>query len=273
MIKSVRLMQCLLLISLFACKSVPDDLIMFDNLNKGAVLSNVEINDTNYESLVIEPENTLSVTVSSADVRDYELKEQFNILPLTSFNPITARVTGDMAFQNYRVDANGEIDYPVFGKIKVAGLTNIEVEQLLLEKLKTKLTAPQVRVYVDKESIKIFGEVGNPGIQSISKRHFSIIDALANAGGITANGDKKHVKLIREENGQLTSVMLDMTSTDIFSSPYFYLKQKDIIVVDPNHKRLRDSLYGSADNYRLSIISTIIGAVSTIVSIIVVATN
>jgi len=67
--------------------------------------------------------------------------------------------------------------------------------------------------------------------------------------------------------------MLDMTSTDIFSSPYFYLKQKDIIVVDPNHKRLRDSLYGSADNYRLSIISTIIGAVSTIVSIIVVATN
>jgi polysaccharide export outer membrane protein len=274
MLNSKYFLSIALLAALAACKSTqPNDLIMFNDLNAGKTLTDVEINKTNYETYIIEPENTVNIVVSSSNVMDFQLKDQFNLLPVTSLDPMVTRVGEGMSFQNYRVDDNGYINYPVFGKIKVAGLTNIEVEELMLEKLKQRLSAPLVKVYVQKEPVKVFGEVMTPGSYNLMTMHYSIIDVLAAAGGILETGDKKHVKVVREENGKVNSVVLDLTSTDIFSSPYFYVKQRDIIVVDPNGKRKKDSQYGVSDNYRLSLISTIISTISLLSSIAIVALN
>jgi polysaccharide export outer membrane protein len=179
-----------------------------------------------------------------------------------------------MEFQSYSVDRNGEIDFPVLGKIKVGGLTHFELESLLEEKLKIHMSEPIVKVVILYNLVKIFGEVRTPGAYHIGNRdRYSIMDALSDAGDITSYGDKKRLKLIREDNGRLESVVLDLTSTDIFTSPYFYLKRNDILVVDPNQMRRRDAQYGMADNYRLSVISTIIGSVSIIASMIILAVN
>jgi polysaccharide export outer membrane protein len=270
MLKSKNLLKFAVLILLFSCKSVPDDIIMFYDLNKGKVLSGSEINRTNY-NIIIRPENLLNIIVSSASTADYQLKEQFNLLPLTSLDPQAMRVSDDMAFQRYRVDENGEIDYPVFGKFKVGGLTCFEVESLLSDSLKQRLSDPVVRVYISMDNIKVFGEVHKPGLLGTGKYHYSILDAIADAGDINEFGDRKRVKLLREEEGKISSVILDLTSTDIFSSPYFYLKEKDVIVVDQNRVRKKNSQYGAADNYKLSVISTIIGTISTLTSLVIVA--
>jgi polysaccharide export outer membrane protein len=246
---------------------------MFNDLNKGNILSGTEINRANY-NITIQPENTLNIVVSSSSLADFQLKEQFNVVPLTSIDPQTTRISNEMSFQRYRVDRNGEIDYPVFGKIMVQGLTSVEVEDLLKDSLKQKVSDPIVKVSVLMDSIKVFGEVTQPGaIVVADKYHYSILDAIADAGDITEYGDRKRVKLLREEDGKIFSTILDLTSSSVFSSPYFYLKEKDIIIVDPNKARKKDSQYGVSDNYKLSVISTIIGTLSTITSFIILAAS
>jgi polysaccharide export outer membrane protein len=262
-----------MLLLLFSCKSVPDDLIMFKDLNNSKMRSEIDLNSTNSE-VTIQPYNILRIIVSSGTVRDFDLKEQYNLLPLSSIDPTAARVSSDMEFQQYYVDKNGEIEFPKLGKIKAQGLAYYELEDLLKEQLKEKLSDPFVKVLIHNNRVKVLGEVGAPGVYDIENRqHYSILDAVADAGGITAYGDKKHIKLIREEDGKLQSTLLDLTSSSVFSSQYFYLKQNDVVVVDPNSQRQKDSQYGMSDNYKLSIISTIIGTASTLFSIGIILWN
>jgi polysaccharide export outer membrane protein len=241
---------------------------MFNDLNKGKNLTGTVINPTNDKSVIL-PGNNLRIIISSGNMLDTKTYEQFNLLPVTPIDPSITRVSNDMAFQTYTVDENGEIEFPKFGKIKVHGLTHFDLESFLQEKLKSHMSDPVVRVTVTRNWIRVFGEVGAPGLYSIENRfRYSILDVLAEAGGITISGDKRRVKLIREENGRLESVILNLTSSDIFTSPYFYLKQNDVIIIDPNSTRRQDAQYGSADNYRLSVISSIIGSISIIVSVV-----
>jgi polysaccharide export outer membrane protein len=241
---------------------------MFSDLNRGKDLTGTVTNPMNDQATIL-PENVLRIIVSSGNVMDTKTFEQFNLLPIMPIDPARAQASNDMAFQTYTVDGKGEIEFPKFGKIKVQGLTHFELEARLQEKLKEHMSDPVVRVTITRNYIKIFGEVATPGLFNIENRHsYTILDALAQAGGITPIGDKKHVKLIREENGRLESAVLDLTVSDIFTSPYYHIKQNDIIVVDPNSTRQKDAQYGAADNYKLSVISTIISSVSFIASMI-----
>jgi len=272
MIKSKYLPVFFLLVLLFSCKSIPNDMIMFNDLNNGRNLTGTVVNTENDKPTIL-PGDGLRIIVSSENIIDTKTFEQFNLLPLTPLDPALIRVSNDMTFQNYTVDENGEIEFPKLGIIKVKGLFYFELEALLQEKLRQYISAPIVRVSIFANYVKIFGEVNLPGIYVIGNRYnYSILDALASAGGITTSGDKKRVKLIREENGRLESAVLDLTTSDIFTSPYYHVKQNDIIVVDPNSTRRKDAQYGSADNYRLSVISTIIGSVSIIASMIIALT-
>ncbi|MDR1633282.1 MAG: polysaccharide export protein [Dysgonamonadaceae bacterium] len=268
MIKVKYLPFVFFVVLLFSCKSVPEDLIMFNDLNRGRNLTGTAINMENSTTTIL-PGNTLRIIVSSGSVMDTKTYDMFNLLPVTPIDPATTRVSNDMEFQSYTVDENGEIDFPKLGKIKVQGLTHFELEALLQKKLKSYMSDPVVRVSIERNFIKIFGEVQTPGLFSIENRHnYTILEALAQAGGITSFGDKKQVKLIREENGRLESVVLDLTSSDIFTSPYYHLKQNDIIVVDPNAMRRKDAQYGASDNYKLAVISTIIGTLSSTLTIV-----
>ncbi|MDR0769320.1 MAG: polysaccharide export protein [Dysgonamonadaceae bacterium] len=256
---------------LFSCKSVPDDLIMFHDLNKGRNFTGTLVNKENSRTIIL-PGNVLRIIVSSGNVMDAKTYDQFNLLPVTPSTPTASSLTGvsgEMEFQTYTVDENGEIEFPKFGKIKATGLTHFELEALLQEKLKPHLSDPIVSVSITQNYVNVLGEVATPGLIEIENRHnYSILDAIAEAGGITSIGDRKRIKLIREENGRLESVVLDLTSSDVFSSPYYYLKQNDIVVVDMNSSRQKDAQYGTSDNYKLSVISTIVGALSSTLTII-----
>jgi polysaccharide export outer membrane protein len=246
---------------------------MFDDLNKGKELAGTIINRENDKPLIL-PNNVLRIIVSTENIADIKTNEQFNLLPIIPADLSTTRISSDMEFQAYYVDRKGEINFPIVGRIKVEGLTRFDLEDLLEEKLKAHISDPVVRVAIYNNLVKVFGEVKLPGAHSIGNRdRYSIMDALADAGDITSFGDKKRVKLIREENGRMESTVLDLTSSDILSSPYYYLKQNDILIVDPNKMRRKDAQYGTADNYRLSVISTIIGSVSIIASMLILVVN
>ncbi|MDR2690764.1 MAG: polysaccharide biosynthesis/export family protein [Dysgonamonadaceae bacterium] len=259
------------MVLLFSCKSVPDDLIMFKDLTQGRNLTGTFVNTENSKAVIL-PGNVLRIVVSSGNVMDAKTYDQFNLLPITPSTPAVSAssgASGEMEFQTYTVDEKGEIDFPKFGKIKVQGLTHFDLEALLLEKLKPHMSDPVVRVSITQNYVKVLGEVEEPGLIEIENRHnYSVVDAIAEAGGITAVGDRKRVKLIREENGRLESVILDLTSSDIFTSPYYYLKQNDILVIDMNSTRRKDAQYGTSDNYKLAVISTIVGALSSTLTII-----
>jgi polysaccharide export outer membrane protein len=224
------------------------------------------------EESEILPNNWLKITVSSASVLDNELREQFNLMPLVPLDLSASKASSDMRFQDYLVDKNGEISYPILGKIKVDGLTTFAVQELLTKELSKYISQPIVNVSLYNNKIKVLGEVNSPGIYGIgNESRYSVLDALSYAGDITLAGNKRAVKLLREnrEKGEMEYAILDLTSTDIFSSPYFYLKQNDIIVVDPSDTRKKDSKYGLQDNYRLSVISTAMGIFSLIATTII----
>jgi polysaccharide export outer membrane protein len=271
MIKLKYLPFILLTVLLFACKSVPDDLIMFNDLNQGRNLTGTFVNTENSKAVIL-PGNVLRIIVSSGNAVDAKTYDQFNLLPIIPSTPTvstSSSISSEMEFQTYTVDEKGEIEFPKFGKISAKGLTHFELEALLQEKLKPYMSDPVVRVSITLNYVKVLGEVLEPGLIELENRHkYSVLDAIAESGGITSIGDKKRVKLIREENGRLESIVLDLTSSDIFTSPYYYLKQNDIIVVDMNSTRRKDAQYGTSDNYKLSVISTIVGALSSTLTIV-----
>jgi polysaccharide export outer membrane protein len=258
------------IIFLFSCKSTSNSITYFDDLKIGELASEIPINKSN-EVQVILPNNILLIVVSSANALDTKVLEQFNLVPLNTLNATAGSLSSDKEIQSYLVDKNGDILFPVLGKIKVQNLTVIELQNLLIKELSNYLSNPMVTVQLTNNRVKVLGEVLKPGFVDIeNNQRYSILDAITFVGDITVYGDKKAVKLFREtDDGKMERIVLDLTSSDIFASPYFYLKQNDIVVVDPNKTRKKDSRFGVNDNYKLSVVSTVLGSISLITSTII----
>jgi polysaccharide export outer membrane protein len=267
-----KCLSWLLLAFFCSCRSIPSDISFFNDIAKGKEGPVVPMPAYGGEPK-IAPANVLRIIVASASVLDSEVQEQFNLMPLMALSPsATMSSSADMRIQNYLVDRNGEIDYPVLGKLKVEGLTSFELQGMLTEKLGQYVSKPVVNVSLSNNRIKVLGEVRSPGVYQMGdEKRYSVLDAIAYAGDVLLSGDKTTVKLLREnaERGEIESAVLDLTSTDLFASPYFYLQQNDIVIVEPNDTRKRDSRFGTQDNYRLSVISTIMGSVSLITTTVI----
>jgi polysaccharide export outer membrane protein len=147
--------------------------------------------------------------------------------------------------QGYLVSQKGSITFPVLGEINVAGKTTEEVQILIANLLKEKgyIRDPTVSVRVINSKVTVIGEVKIPGTYSFEEQNISLNQAIGFAGDLTINGIRKDVLLIREINGTRTYVHLDLTSSKWFDSPYYYVKQNDIIIVNPNGPKVLQSGY------------------------------
>lgn len=150
--------------------------------------------------------------------------------------------TGNSA-QNlgYLVDVNGFIDYPVIGKLKISGLSLRQVKELLADKLKAYVKEPVVEANIINFRITVLGEVGRQGQIVAPNQKMSIIDAIAAAGDIPISGRKDNVLIIRETEGKREYARVNLNSRTVFSSPYYYLKQNDIVYVEPARMRRQES--------------------------------
>lgn len=163
----------------------------------------------------------------------------------------------------YLVKSDGTIDFPELGSINVRKKTTQEVQNMLEEKLKQFLKNPIVSVRVINYKFTILGEVKAPGTYEIVEENFTLLQALGRAGGLTINGMRDNVLIIRHQDGDRITKRIDLTSSEWMNSPYYFIKQNDQIYVEPNNPQVkRAGFIGNA--------STVLSALSVILSAIVI---
>ena len=191
------------------------------------------------ETITIEPKDMLSIVVSSSQP---DAARIFN-LPIMATQASNGDLMYDSYLNGYVVDGDGYIDFPVVGKIKASGLNRWQLQDRIMETLRDKklLDDPVVTVDFMNFKVSILGEVTAPGTYSIKSDKVSVLEAIAMARDLTIYGKRDEVYVIREEGGQRHSYKLDLRSSDIFDSPAYYLKQNDVIYVQPNKVRAGQS--------------------------------
>ncbi len=193
----------------------------------------------------IRPEDKISILVNS---RDPLLTDLFN-LPIVSRQIGLATRSGGVSGSNqslsgYTVDTQGYIDFPVLGKIQVAGMKREELAAYLKKELISKnlVKDPVVTVEFLNLCVSVLGEVNNPGRYNIDRDRMTLLDALSMAGDLTIYGKRDKVLVLRQENGVQRVYGLDLTSAkQMYSSPAFCLQQNDVVYVEPNTVKARQS--------------------------------
>lgn len=192
----------------------------------------------NYE-VIIHKDDLLAVMVNS---RNPELALPFN-MPMVSYQLGTSGQGGQQRVLGYLVDPQGEIDFPILGKMKVEGLTRAELTTLIKNRLidEDLINDPVVTVQFLNYKISVIGEVARPGSFSISGDRITLLEALSMAGDLTIYGKRDRIAVIREHEGKRQVQYHDIRSSEIFSSPFYYLQQNDIVYVEPNRAKIGQS--------------------------------
>lgn len=217
----------------------------------------------NYE-VKISKDDLLSINVSSIDPNAVAL---FNLPLTTHIAPGKSELSTTPVLRSYLVDADGYIDYPVLGRIKVLGMTRRELAEYLKKEISTYAKSPLVDVQIMNFKVAVLGEVAKPGTIDIGSERVSIMDAIGMAGDMTIYGERKNVLLIRDVNGKKEYHRFDLTSSSVFTSPYYFLKQNDVVYVEPNKARKGNSKYSQNAQFNISLASTLISAISVIASL------
>ena len=179
---------------------------------------------TNYAPTRIQPADIIGVNVSS------RTPEQSAIFNYTSKD-------GEVVFSGYLVDTKGEVQLPLLGSLKVAGLTTTQVQEKMNQLLTTFYKDPVTNIRILNFKVAIYGDVLKPDVYSIKDEKISIMQALTLAGDLNITAMRKNIVLIREEDGKRNYIPIDLTSKKIFSSPYYYLKNNDQIYVQPDQTK------------------------------------
>lgn len=244
-----------IVLSLTACSSPKNVLYIQD----ATPLKQEEISQ-NYE-VRIQQDDLLSITVSS---KDPELIAPFNMAAQTS------GTTGAQKGMEYMVDLSGNIDFPLLGKINVNGLTRMQLTYLIQERLikEDYVKDPIVTVKFQNFKVSVLGEVGSPGSFTIPSERITLLEVLSMAGDLSIYGNRNKVTVIRENNGKRTILYQDLTSSEIFNSPCYYLQQNDIVYVEPikNKMRQRDI---NPSMTRLTVWITTISGLISIASLVI----
>lgn len=210
-----------------------------------------------FEEAIIQPNDILDIKVSA-------------LVPETA-EPYNIQVNGNaggssielLKLNGYLVTNESTIVFPVLGKINVHNKTIVTLEKELESLLENghHLVQPRVNVRLLNAKFTVLGEVNLPGTYGFTEQQISLPQALGYAGDLTINGQRKDVMLIREENGQRTVTHLDLTKTDWFNSPYYYIKPNDFIVVNPNGPKVKSAGFVGNTGTLISVISIILTSI------------
>ena len=162
-------------------------------------------------------------------------------------------VSAQPQLMDYLIDIEGNIDYPVLGKIKLLGLSVQEAQDLFKEKLSLYLKDPIINIRILNFRISVLGEVRSPDRYEVSGERITILEALALAGDLNIKGHRENVLIIRDFNGTKTYTRVDLTNKELFNSPVYYLTQNDVVYVEPNNS----AVSGASGDARIGTIISI----------------
>lgn len=229
-------------IAVAASCSTPKDVTYFQDITEG-----YEVAPDNQLSITLKPEDKISIIVTT---QDPALSTLFNLVQAQSrLGQTSTAASGTSGQQSatsvYTLDPLGNISFPVLGDLHIGGMRRHEVARYIERELKEKdlVKDPIVTVEFVNTGISIIGEVNKPGRYEFNKDRMNLIDALAMAGDLTPNGRRQNVIVLREgAEGKRVAHRIDLTDMSaVAASPAFYIQQNDVIYVEPNDKKKRDT--------------------------------
>ena len=195
-----------------------------------AYFQNQEELNTNFSQFVpkIQPNDQLVIVISGADPAAVAPFNQ-----MATINTTANQQTLSPFHPTYTVNDNGEVNMPIIGDVKLAGLTRSEAVILLKGKLSKYIVNPGVNVNFANFRVTVLGEVARPGSFIVPSERLTLLDALGLAGDLTIKGKRDNIIVIRESNNQKEQFVVDLTSQAVLNSPAYYLAQNDVIYVEP----------------------------------------
>lgn len=255
----------LLLVALCSCHPV-HDLAYFEDLN----LSESGVLATARTQLTIRPGDELSITVHSEVPA---ASAHFNLPVADAVKSTDKEIAATNQRQTYRVNPEGEIDFPSLGMIRVEGMTTSQLKKYLTEKISREVKNPIVTVGLLNFRVNVLGEVDTPGVIEPKGERITLLEALAAAGDLTQFGRRDNVIIIRENpDGTTAYGKVDLHNSNLTQSPYYYLQQNDVVYVTPNTIKQENSKFNQNNSYKLTVISTITSALSVIASLVIALT-
>lgn len=234
---SQLLVSILMILGVVSCKT-PDNIVYLQDIE-----TDQRLDVTAVQMIHIRAGDKLAIVVSS---RNSELSNLFNLVVPQRYlgsNSLSDNASTSQA-SCFTVDADGYIDYPIFGPLEVAGLTRMEVARKIKNLIirGDYIKDPTVTVEYADMSFSVLGEVKNAGRYEINKDRMTLLEALSMAGDLTINGERENVLVLREQpEGATYAYNVDLTSVDLMMSPAYYIQQNDMIYVTPNDPKRRES--------------------------------
>jgi len=227
----------------------------------------------NYEPL-IQPGDRLSIVINALDAASaapYNLGSSFT----TSTSGLsTASGAAGQANGGYLVEADGTIHFPQLGKMQVAGMQRKQLVDTLTQRLVKYLTDPIVTVQFLNFKITVLGEVLRPGTLSIPDGKVNLVEAIGLAGDLPITARRDNILVIRENNGQREFGHVNMLSKNVFSSPYYILKQNDVIYVELTKEKVEATdLSTSMLRNNISLVTAALSVITTVVVLVVALQN
>jgi polysaccharide export outer membrane protein len=218
-------------------------------------------NVSNVYKTVFKADDLLQITVASDDL---EAVKPFN-LPAVAFSASTNSVAGQPQQLSFLIDSNGEIDFPIFGKLKIGGLTREETIRMLKSRLNPDYVKdPTINIRISNFKITVQGDVRSPGTFTIPNERVTILDAIGLAGDLNISGKRDNVLVIREEGNFKKEYRVNLLSKKTYTSPVFYLQQNDIVYVEHNYAKIQSASSNTNTGLFISVAGTLIAIITLI---------
>jgi polysaccharide export outer membrane protein len=263
-INAISLLALFVAISMASCvssKKLTEQSVYFKNISD----SLLQRSALEYEPR-FQKGDILSITVITPNVSSARLFNMPNVGVQPSGDGDAASGTGASGGSGYLVDERGNIIFPYLGYVKAAGLSRLELTDTLSSRLRKYIDSALVVIRLLNYRVTVLGEVARPGTFSIPSERVSVLDAIGLAGDLTVYGKRSNIRIIRTTGGVKQTATLDLNKGDIFGSPFFYLRQNDIVYVEMNDRKIPNTDQASLRNlsFALGIISALGVVISTI---------
>ena len=250
MLKKNIISFVVLLLLLNSCAS-RKDLVYYQDIDS------VQMNNSTYQSL-LQPDDLLTIIVRGENP---EAVVAFN-MPNISYNTNDQTGIETQRLFTYLIDNENTINFPVIGKIKLGGLSRVDAEKALVKEISKYVINPKIDLRILNYKITVQGEVNRPGTYPITSERVTVVEALSIAGDLTVYGKRSNIMLLREENGTKKVVRMDLTKADFINSPYYYLRQNDVIYVEPNKTKINSAAVGPNTGIILSAVSLLVTVIA-----------
>ncbi len=249
----------MLFLFIMSCKT-KDDVVYFNGVDSKNNIIGIDSYSPTYHK-----DDELIIIVSAIDA---EAARPFNLLAVSYSEDMRYATVGRERLQSYIVDPDGNINFPVLGELKIAGLDRQQATTKLQDILKDYIKDPIVNIRTLNYKITVLGEVHNPGTYTATNERVTLVEALGLAGDMTIHGERENVLVIHDYDGKKTFTRVNLKTMDMFDSPAYYLSQNDVVYVEPNKTQARASGIGASTGVLFSSLGIIISSAALIITII-----